>query len=58
MESESKGLGPIDKLLIERERDRREIERLTEALKVAEARADKAEGRLRHYEGPGMAYAD
>lgn len=58
MSSTSKALDTIERLLKEAEENRAEIERLTAALKAANERADKAEGRLRHYEGPGMAYAD
>ena len=58
MGSTSKALDTIERLLQEGERDRAEIERLKTELKAANERADKAEGRLRRYEGDGMAYAD
>ncbi len=58
MGTTSKALDTIERLLQEGERDRREIERLKTELKAANERADKAEGKLHHYEGPGRAYAD
>ena len=58
MSTTSKALDTIERLLQEGERDRAEIERLRAALKAANERADKAEAKLQHYEGPGRAYAD